>query len=79
MRVGEIWKYKSWLVNLINNNIHPFMSKKMLPAETIRIVVKKIKNDNIQFSEINSTKKYSIKRESFIQIFEKDYDFQLQK
>jgi len=74
MKIGEVWKYKSWLIKLLDDNIHLYTDDYSPATDTVRIRIVDIDGENIWFTEINSENhKHAINRTTFIQIFEKVY------
>ena len=76
MKIGEIWKYKNWVCSLIDDNLKEYNP----PSNTfamgmVRIEITNLQNDVVWFREFTTEdSEYSIKREAFIQIFEKVYE-----
>jgi hypothetical protein len=79
MKINEIWKYKHWVVNLIDGQMDIYVSVgnsvDLSPAELVRVLITNIEHDVVWFREINTEdSEHNIKREAFIQIFEKVYE-----
>ncbi len=75
MKVGEVWKYKNWLTHMVDEAIREFNPHVNITAASIRVVIINIRGDVVWFREFNTEEsEYNIKRESFIQIFEKVYE-----
>lgn len=76
MKIGEIWKYKNWVCILIDENLkdyNPPSNKFSMSA--IRIEITNLHGEVVWFREFSAEdSEYSIRRENFIQIFEKVYE-----
>jgi hypothetical protein len=74
MKIGEVWRYKSWLIKLLDDNIHLYTEGYTPATDSVRIKIVEIDGEEVWFTDVNSGKnKHSIHRETFIQIFEKEY------
>lgn len=76
MKIGEIWKYKQWVVRLIDNNLYDYNDNAdFSPTSQVRVRITKINRDIVWFMEYKSQEsEHNIKREAFVQIFEKVYE-----
>lgn len=74
MKIGEIWRYKSWLIKLLNDNVRLYAETYAPSTDAVRIRIVDIDGEDIWFIEVNTDKnQHAIKRATFVQIFEKDY------
>jgi len=75
MKTGEIWKYRQWVAKLIDENMKDYLGGPDLASTAqIRIKITKIDNDVVWFREFREQdSEHNIKRETFVQIFEKVY------
>lgn len=75
MKIGETWKYRHWVANLIDGNLGGYMNTTDLaPISLVRVLITNIDHDIVWFREFNTEdSEHNIKRETFVQIFEKVY------
>ena len=75
MKIGEIWKYKEWVAKLIDQNLCDYIEgADTASTSLIRVKITKIDHDVVWFREFRSQDtEHNIKREAFVQIFEKVY------
>ena len=73
MKIGEVWKYKNWVCSLMDENSED--TTEGFSLGVVRIEITNLRNGIVWFREFSAEdSEYSIKREAFVQIFEKVYE-----
>jgi len=49
MKIGEVWKYKPWLIKLLNDNVHLYAGGYSPSTDSVRIRIVEIDGEDIWF------------------------------